>query len=710
MAFTDQKSMTTDTNSIPQSIPSRGLSSFRIIVVLCLLAAAGLGLRVFDLEADAPAFFADGSQDFTTDGAYLTLFAKNEALFGQWSLFEYEHWHTFKTSLITGLSYVLFSGFGVSLAMGAMVGIILSFLGVALTILFLRKWLLGRAMLIIAVLLSFNYVLILYGRFPFSENALLFLTALVAGTFLASPDTPRGSLALGVLIASAAFFGKAFGLILAVGPIGWWLSEKTDRRWTLIGLLVASTIATLLALSFMFQGDFELVSFLWTHSTQGHGFPHGLELPFGFFENLFSFARTGLHEYTPFLSLGLYLALLWTIFFTEPDSRYRKPVTFMLSWLVAWIVILSIFNYRPLRYQYLLIIPMAVVAAVWLCRAGEMVRRNTKVKLWQIVLLVIANWYFLYHAITPLAIKSLSLGEYYRWVWYVLPIAAVITALELLWFTRKNIRIAPVALRVIAVVVVGGSIVNDARLYYDWHAQRTYGIRDANRDIAELLGPNAVVSGQIGPAITGGNQVKSFPLFVRLPLNESEPLLRQYPITHLAIPASLWRDIKKGNPQLESVPIIARFWLRDNINYVVPVYDKFGNQQAMNYQPTQFEQAARLMSTGGTIPPDSLLREFLKTHPDNRTAMVYLYHWLAHIGKIDECGPLVEKLVADYPTDFSVNILAAIYYRTMSGLSGDQSLLSKAAEYLNRAVRYNPVNEDVLRRMYIKSTPDMMTI
>jgi predicted Zn-dependent protease len=116
------------------------------------------------------------------------------------------------------------------------------------------------------------------------------------------------------------------------------------------------------------------------------------------------------------------------------------------------------------------------------------------------------------------------------------------------------------------------------------------------------------------------------------------------------------------------------------------------------------------MTTGGTIPPDSLIREFLKTHPDNRTAMVYLYHWLAHIGKIDECGPLVERLVSLYPTDFSVNLLAAIYYRTISGLSGDQSLLSKAAEYLDRAVRYNPVNEEVLRQMYLKSTPDMMTI
>ena len=265
-------------------------------------------------------------------------------------------------------------------------------------------------------------------------------------------------------------------------------------------------------------------------------------------------------------------------------------------------------------------------------------------------------------------------------------------------------------MRVIAVVVVGGSIVNDARLYYSWFSQRTYGIRDANRDMAELLGPNAVVSGQIGPAITGGTQVKSFQLFVRLPLTECEPLLREYPITHLALPASLWRSLKKENPELESAPIIARFWLRDNINYVVPVYDKFGNKQATNYQPTLFEQAARLMSTGGTVPPDSLLREFLKTHPSNRTARVYLYHWLAHIGKIDECGPLVEKLVAEYPTDFSVNILAAIYYRTISGLSGDQSLLSKAAVYLDQAIRYNPVNEDVLRRMYVTSTPDMMTI
>lgn len=702
--------MTIESKSTAQMSPSRGLSSVRVIVVACLLCAVGLGLRLFDLEADAPAFFADGSQDFTTDGAYLTLFAKNEALFGQWSLFGYEHWQTFKTSLITGLAYVLFSGLGVSLAVAALTGVILSLFGLAVTILFLRKWLSDRATLIAVALLSFNYVLILYGRFPFSENALLFFSALVVGTFLSVSATPRGSLILGILIAFAAFFGKAFGLILAIGPIVWWLSEGVGRRWTLIGVLAGSTVATLAILSLLFHGNIEFVPFLLSHSTQGHGFPHGLELPMGFFESLFSFARTGLHKYTPFLSLGLYLALVWSIFFTEPESRIRKPVIFMLSWLVAWIVILAIFNYRPLRYQYLLIVPMTVVTAVWLCRAGEMVRRNVKIKLWQIILLMTVNWYFLYHAITPFAIESLSLGEYYRWVWYVLPIAAAITALELLWFSRKKIRISPILLRVAAVVIVSGSIANDARLYYDWYARRTYGIRDANRDIAELLGPNAVVSGQIGPAITGGNQVKSFPLFVKLPLSEWVPLLRQYPITHLALPASLWRTLKEDNPQLDSVPIIARFWLRDNINYVVPIHDKFGNQQAMSYQPSQYERAARLMSTGGATPPDSLLRLFLKDHPDNRQAMMHLYHWLAHIGKIRECGPLVEKLVANHPTDFAVNLLAAIYYRTMSGLNGDKSLLSKAAFYLDRAVRYNPVNDDILRQLYITSTPDMMTI
>lgn len=702
--------MASDNRHIPTHNSSGRHISIRTAVVTCLLLAIGLGLRVFDLSADAPAFFADGSQDFTTDGAYLTLFAKNQVEYGQWSLFGYEHWQTFKTSLITGVSFVLFSIFGVSIATQAMTGVILSCLGILLFLWVLRRRLSVEATIMAAVLLTFDYTLILYSRFPFSENALLLFAGIIVAVFAGSSDTPRSAVILGLLVAGAAFFGKAFGLIFATGPVVWWFSERLERRWAIIGIFAGSTVAALLTLSLLFHGTLELVPFLWSHGTEGHGFPHGLKLPFGFFENLFSFARTGLHEYTPFLSAGVYLTLLWSIFFGEPDTRIRKLMTFLLAWLVAWIVILSIFNYRPLRYQFLLIVPMAALTVHWLTRASDMVRRAKTIRWWQIGLLLTVNWYFLYHAITPFSITSLSLGAYLRWVWYILPVAGALTALELLFFSRKKTAISPAVTKFAAIVLITGSIAVDGWLYSDWYAKRTYGIRDANNDMAELLGPDAVVSGQIGPAITGGNRVKSFPLFVKLPLAGSVPILKEYPITHLALPSSLWRDLKKENPEFESVPVIARFWIRDNVNYVVPIYDRFGNEQAMKYQPTQFEQAARLMSTGGIIPPDSLLREFLKTHPDNRTATVYLYHWLAHIGKIDECGPLVEQLVSRYPTDFVVNTLAAIYYRTMSELSGDQALLSTAAEYLDRAVRYNPVNEKVLRQMYLKSTPDMMTI
>ncbi len=694
----------------PTTTDSPRTFSWRLLAIVGVVFAFGVGLRIFDIEADAPAFFADGSQDFTTDGGYLTLFAKNEVQFGQWSLFGYEHWQAFKTSLITGVAFVMYKLSGISVASGAMTGVLLSCLGLAMFLWGLVRRLSAKYVIAASVLLACNFVLILYGRFPFSENALLFGAGLLFIAMLSLPDTRTSAVILGLLISAIAFFCKAFGLLLLAAPISWWICERSEIKWSLIATCVGTSALSVLGLSYLFHGTFELASFLWTHGTEGHGWPHGLELPLGPFENLISYARTGLHKYTPVLSVGGYIALLWSIFYREPDSRYRKPLVFALAWIAVWILVLSVFNYRPLRYQFVLLIPIVMVVTIWIARAGTMERRSTGIRWWQIALTLLLNWYFVYHAVTPFGIDSLSLRAYQRWVWYVLPVAVVLTGLLSLYFRKKVVTVSPKLAWAVGLVIVLGSIVTDARLYYNWYSMRTYGIRDANHDLATLLGPGAVVSGQIGPAITSGNSVRAFPLFIKLPLSENEPFLAQYPVTHLAIPINLWRTLKKDNPKLANVPVVGRFWIRDNINYLVPVWDLFGNPEAMKYQPTEFEIAARLMTTGGNVPPDSLIRNFLKMHPDNRNAMIYLYHWLAHAGKMSECAPIVETLTRDYPTDFVVNLLAAIYYRTMSGLTGDQSQLSVAAQYLETAVRYNPRNAEVLRKMYTTSTPDMFEI
>ncbi len=689
--------------------PSPSGHHWRVVVIVLLIFAAGIALRTFDPEADAPAFFADGSQDFTTDGGYLTLFAKNKVEFGQWDLFGYTHWQAFKTSLISGVGYLAYQVMGVSITTGTFIGILLSGLGALLFLLVLARRLSAMAAIQAALLVSFCFVLIIYSRFPFSENALLFGAGVFFVVALSLTDKLNSAIAIGLLVALIAFFTKAFGLLLIIPPVVWWISQNHSGKWLLSLAALATAGVSVVALSFLVHGKFELASFLWTHGTEGHGFPHGLELPLGPFENLFSFGRTGLHKYIPFVSAGCFVALLWLIFFKEPLESLRKLQIYSASWLVGSILILSVFNYRPLRYQYILIIPMVILTAHWVSRAPAMVRRTNKVSWWQAALVLALTWYFLYHAVTPFSIDSLSVRTYFRWVWYIAPLAAVLTAAIAFLFWR-SLSVNATTVKYVAVAILLGSIAVDGYLYSDWYSKRTYGIRDANSDLAGLLGPDAVISGQVGPAITCGNDLRAFPLFVKQPLGEGEQLLREYPVTHLALPLNLWLALKKNNPIFASAPVIARFWIRDNINYVVPVYNLFGNETAAKYQPTAFERAAEVMAFGGKLPPDSLIRETLQSAPHNRNALIYLYHWLAHTGRIRDCAPIVDTLVRVYPTDFVVNLLAAIYYRTMSGLTGDQNELVTAAKYLQLAIRYNPRSEEVLRNKYNTSTADMFII
>jgi hypothetical protein len=690
--------------------PPHNPSSLAWVLIFVLLLGAGVGLRLYRIDADAPGFFADNSQDLTTDGGYLTLAAKDKVAFGQWTLFGYERWQTFKVSLVTGLAYLLFTSFGISTSIGVMTGVLLSTLGLLLILACLARSLPVSAVGAMTVVFAFNFVLILYGRFPFSENALLFLLSLFVAAFVYRSDSLGSAIVLGILIAVAAVFGKAFGLILVAGPIAWWLSEGTPRKWLLSLTLFAATASSTVALSLAALGKFELLSFLWGHAAEGHGTPRGLGSPLGFVEHLVTFARTGLHSYTPFLSLLTFIALGWMIFYRESEARLRKISTFAASWLIAWIVALAPFNYRPLRYQYLLIIPMTIIAAMWMARAPYMERRNQKAKWWQALVLLLLNWYFVYNVIIPFVLTSKWLDDAMLAVWYVLPAAIILTVLELLYLLKSKLKVSTQFALGIGITMIALGVLNDLRLYYQWQVRPTYSIRNANADFSEIVGPDAVIGGQFGPAVTAGNRLRSFPIFISNPLAEYEPLLRQYPITHLAVSASLWSDLTKADQRLTAIPVIARFWLRDNAIYVLPVYDLFGNFQAQEYKPTSFEEAVRLAWRGESEGIQSRLRTCLDQHPDNTCVMLTLYFWYAHQHDLRSCAWVVEGLLERCPNDYPVVLLAAVYFRWRSLETGNQELMRRAQSYLEQAVRLNPLNEDFIRQNFVTVSPDAWTL
>ncbi|HVP06825.1 MAG TPA: hypothetical protein VMS71_03210, partial [Candidatus Acidoferrum sp.] len=552
----------------------------RTWLILALLLLFAAGARLFDLRADPPPRFAEASQDFTTDGAYLTLHARNAALTGSWDSFGYEGWIPFKISLVSGLSYLLFVILGVSRNTANLTGTILNLGALVLFVAALRKQMTERALLYTSFFLAINFVLWLYGRLPFSENGMLFLAAAAYFAYACWFDTAVGKVTVGVLIALCGLLGKSFGFLLIVGPLITILRSSDKQRFKSSAIIVGSMgIVAIGFLALVYRGQ-GFLSFLWEHGAGEHGFPHGFESIGGYFENLISFARTGLHVYTPVLSLLAWMTVLYFVACNSQKVRVSPVSIFMLTWLAVWLLVISPFNYRPLRYEYALIIPMATLAGWFLdslpnLRFG-LVRRGIW---WRLGLLLLLCWYFAYNVITGPFVHSSEVDVYYRFVWYSAPVGLTLAGgIAVVLWTKHFQLSSRISAFVVAIVLVVG-LAFDGALFYRWLTARTYGIADANRDLPALVSPKAVFSGQYGPAIAEDSKCTCFPFFVTYDNAALANVLSEYPITHLAVSADQWKALIKQNPNLRKAQLLTRVWVRDVMVSILRVDGIFPNRR-----------------------------------------------------------------------------------------------------------------------------------
>ncbi|RKX23700.1 MAG: hypothetical protein DRP45_09885, partial [Candidatus Zixiibacteriota bacterium] len=264
------------------------MSKARTYITVSGLLLLALLARSIDPGADPPAFFADGSQALTTDGAYVTHHARNRALLGTWDMFGFEHWPQFKCSLVSGLSFVAFKLTGVSRIVSNGVGLFLNLLGILLFLAALSKELSRRALLISALFLCTNYVLFVYGRLPFLENGLIFLSSLLFFAYIHWYHRPWGKLLVGVIGGAVVVFGKSFGACLLLGPLLFSLLREDRTRLRSMGVVIGSGAIVVLGLSWLLFDERGFLSFVWQHASGDHGFPHGFSSPAGFVESLFS--------------------------------------------------------------------------------------------------------------------------------------------------------------------------------------------------------------------------------------------------------------------------------------------------------------------------------------------------------------------------------------------------------------------------------------
>jgi len=101
-----------------------------ISVISLILIGIFFLLRFLNLTADPPVLLQTYGQDLMTDPYYYTWFARNAVLFDNWHLLNYDRYFIFSYTIVSGLSYLIFSLFGVSRLTAHLTSLILHFGGI----------------------------------------------------------------------------------------------------------------------------------------------------------------------------------------------------------------------------------------------------------------------------------------------------------------------------------------------------------------------------------------------------------------------------------------------------------------------------------------------------------------------------------------------------------------------------------------------------
>jgi hypothetical protein len=680
--------------------------SFLFWGTVVLLFALAIFVRTYDLNADPPAFFALGSQDLTTDGSYLTLHAKQAVMYGQWDLFDYHTWTPFKISLVSGASYLAFSALVVSRTTANLAGAILSLAGLLVTLLALWDSRKRRFSLLLAFFLCTSFMLTVYGRVPFSENGLFFLASLALFVFLKWFHLDWGKLLIGLLIALCGLLGKSFGFLLLAGPMV--CIVKSDRtKVRSLALVLAPFAVTFAAFWLVYYSDQGFFTFLWEHGAGVHGFPHGLKSPRGFFESIISFGRYGFFAQAAVVGLVAYLALGSRLVGCTGSDGAENTNLYMISWLLATIVPLAPFNYLPLRYIHLLFVPMSVIAAQFLSGLEGMAIGKFRIfRWWRLLLLLLLNWCLVYYVWLGIAKESHAEKFYFDVVWYSFPGAFILTAITVLALRNRSFRVPGNGSRWLVAGIVAVIVVTEGYRHIELFTRNLYTLAYANDDIASLVGPDAVIAGQYGPAVTEDSRIRSFPLFVTDNFDEMSQLFRQYPITHIAISESSWKTLVKKQPMFAQVAPVTRFWLRDNVIVVARIAELFGNGEAAKYRLSDYERAIVEATRQQTDSTEFYLFRFLDQHPTSRSGLCTAYYLTLASGPLSLQQPKIDRLLQTYPTDFAATILSAIYYKWRYSQTNQVVDRERGEQLLQRAVELNPANGDNLRLMYSTYTVD----
>ncbi|MGQ9678036.1 MAG: ArnT family glycosyltransferase [bacterium] len=510
----------------------------RFWLLLGVILLLALLLRIADLRADPP---PDLSWSFApyTDESLNTYSARNFILYGNWQKDDFLPFCIYP--LVNIIVALVFKFLGIGFVQVKLISVLSGVLGVLALALLIRKITQETAALFASMLLALSYPLVMYSRLGLVESVQILFLLLTGLFWVKSSEKP-------VLMLPAGFFAFTTFLLVKISAvfllpvlfilfIDRGLSVRTDEKkrrlffssfiWFIAGA-VSAVLIWLLVVFLPYRAQY--LQYVLRHSSESPaGHPTTL---FGYLFNTFT---VGLRS-------KLFPRLVWVAlvgFLTLPllAKRENPALRYLLLWFVFGALMLGYMNYRPPRYEIILLPPLIGAAGIAISRLLFTTREPfwvQKPRRLNTLLYSIYCW--------PLALQLLLYFSGFRLypqpgnesslLVLALGISFVVIATAA-WFSRfLPEKQTPPLGSILAMLILLFSFRLDIGQFVNWFSHRTYVLISSAQELNRLLPENAVLAGSWAPPLMIESRKKT--VAVTDWANIDDPINR-FGVTHLIL-------------------------------------------------------------------------------------------------------------------------------------------------------------------------------
>lgn len=695
------------------------------LLLFVLVFGLALLLRLLYLTSDPPQ--VSWSQDLTTDAPTYVSFARAKILEGNWNPFGQYRFVLWLNSAFTLISFLFFKLAGLGRLQANLVAVLLNIFTVVFIYLAVKRSLSKNAALLSSFFLGINYIFLIYGRTTFSEISTLFFIALGFYFLVLGFEKSFFLILSGASHSCAVLFGKMLGAfvfpvclgILILLAIGEFSGERKRIRWSPFVVFAIGALAVYLPWYLLIYhpvpGDVKF--YLKEMSVGLYGAPVAFQSIKDFIYSLYSLGHSsGVFEGAPYrpasdllyrMPFVFLLSCLFLIFYFSDIFRGKfldkiKSVSRVEAYLVLWLIIgflaLMPWNYRPLRYQLLILPPFCVLAGIALNRFLNPASLAKKEKLsW-------AYWIFfipicsilIFHLFTFILKFSGGTGSFDSLVAVSVLLAV---ALIILWYLvfkdRRILQIRAPGFRWIATsIIVFLILFININQYLSWAKNPQYSLIRSSQDLGKILNQDAVLSGPYASTLTQDNDL-GFCFHMFGVVSVDTLLFQRYPITHLALESrggNKERAFKDYPEVMSNARLVTTYLLRGMPVEIYRIKEHTGNPAAEMYQLSDFEKAKVLIEQGKPDSAIAFLNQFNLKHPENLSAHLTLSEILSQRGEHQRAISELEKAIQFDDRNYLLHYYLGYLCFQLSDQKKDPLLYQRGIEAWERSLELNPGN------------------